>query len=161
MGRSRARGLRRRGRGRYLDILPMLCMKSVGFFLSFCGDPVLSVGELGGMDHVRRNTSTGTTARTLGSPVGDVQTIAQVREVRSIRNGLISDILHAGKLALSRPQCILDHLAQITGAAVRCVVWRRPEGDWLDGLGTHGEVLLDEKLVFTRIYLGSVNINHY
>lgn len=113
------------------------------------------------MDHVRRNTSTSTTACALGSPVGDVQTITQIREVRSIRDGLVGDILHAGELALPRSQRILDHLAQITGAAVRCVVWRRPEGDRLDSLGTHSEVLLDEELVFTRIYLGSVNTNHY
>jgi hypothetical protein len=31
---------------------------------------------------------------------------------------------------------------------VRSIIWSWPEGNWLDGTGADGEILLDEELVF-------------
>lgn len=99
--------------------------------------------------NVRGDTGTGTAAGALAGLLGDIESAAQVREVGDVRNGPVGGIPHAGELLLACFQRVLGHLAQVAGAAVRRVVRGRPEGDRLGGARAHGEVLLDEELVFT------------
>lgn len=61
---------------------------------------------------------------------------------------MVGDVHDTGDLFLPCGQCALEDLAQVTGAAVRGIIWGWPERDWLDGTGADGEILLDEELVF-------------
>lgn len=107
------------------------------------------------MGGLRRVTGTGTAAGAISCLLGDIETVAQVRDVAiaSCADRLVGDVLHAGHLLLACSKGALQHLAQVAGAAVRRVIRRRPEGDRLNGAGAHGEVLLHEELVLARVDL--------
>lgn len=104
---------------------------------------------------LRGVTGAGTATGAFGSLVGDVETVAQVGEVATagFADGLAGDVLHAGHLLRACGEGVLEHLAQVAGAAVRRVIRRRPEGNRLDGAGAYCEVLLHEELVLARVDL--------
>lgn len=79
--------------------------------------------------------------------LGDVEPGTDVCEVSGIGDGLVGDGAHAGDLFFACGQGVLEDFAETAGAAVWGVVWSGPEGDWFDGAGTDGKVLLDEELV--------------
>lgn len=109
----------------------------------------------GSIEGLRRVTGTGTAAGAISCLLGDIETVAQVREVAraSCADRLVGDVLHAGHLLLACGKGALEHLTQVAGAAVRRVIRRRPEGDRLDSTRAHGEVLLHEELILARVDL--------